>query len=165
MVIAWQFLLGKDSSRHREAIMKRPRLRPRGPGRGKAVQLFTWGPFDFHVTWALALAENSAKYQPQRCWPNPAWVGPNIDIDEEHIEQSDPGRPVLFATLVLDGRPAHLLIDGNHRVLKALRHRLEVQAIYLDLADTLKILQGPVHEIEQMRREGQRLGLLHASRV
>jgi hypothetical protein len=149
---------------YQEAIMKRPKWRPRGPGHGKPVQIFTWGPFDFHVGRALALAENAAKYQPRRCWPNPAWVGPDIDIDEEHIEQSDPSRPVLFATVILQGRPVQLLIDGNHRVLKALRHRLEVLTIHLDLADTLKVMQGPAREIEQMRLDGNRLGLLHGNR-
>jgi hypothetical protein len=144
--------------------MTRPKLRPRGPGHGQPVQIFTWGPFDFHVNGALALAADADKYQPQRCRPNPAWVGRNIDIDEEHVEASDTSRPVLFATIIQDGRPTHLLIDGNHRVLKALRHRSEVRTIHLDLADTLKVMQGPAREVEQMRRDGQRLGLLSPGR-
>jgi hypothetical protein len=146
------------------ALMTRPKRRPRGPGHGEPVQLFTWGAFDFHVNEALTLAANAAKYQPRRCRPARAWVGRDVHIDEEHVEASDTSRPVLFATIIRDGRPASLLIDGNHRVLKALRHRDEVRAIHLDLADTLAVMQGPAGEVEQMRRDGQRLGLLPAGR-
>src|SRR5690242_14668570 len=96
----------------KETSMKK-RMRPREPGPGRAVQLFTYGPFEFHVTRALALADNPTKYQPRLCWPNPEWVGPFIDIDEQHIEEADLGKPVVFATLITTGRPWHLLIDGN----------------------------------------------------
>jgi hypothetical protein len=143
-------------------LMTRPEGRPRCPGHGEPVQLFTWGPFDFHVNRALGLAANADKYQPRRCRPSRAWVGRDVHIDEEHVEASDTTRPVLFATIIQDGRPSALLIDGNHRVLKALRHRGEVRAIHLDLADTLAVMQGPDGAVEQMRRDGQRLGLLPA---
>jgi hypothetical protein len=144
--------------------MTRPKRGPRGPGHGEAVQLFIWGPFDFHVTRALTLAANADKYQPRRCRPSRAWVGRDVNIDEEHVEASDTSRPVLFATIIQDGRPTPLLIDGNHRVLKALRHRDEVRAIHLDLADTLAVMQGPAREVEQMRHDGRRLGLLPPNR-
>jgi hypothetical protein len=48
---------------------------------------------------------------------------------------------VLFATLVTDGRAWQLLIDGDQRVPKALRHGFAVEAIALDLANTLKVIR------------------------
>jgi len=139
--------------------MKRTKGRPRDGGR-RPVQVFTCGPFTFHVDRALALAGNAEKYRPQKRWPNPAWVGPFIEVNEERIEEADLSRPVLFATLLTDGRPWRLLIDGNHRVLKAVRHGAQVEAIQLDLADTLRVVQGPAHLIERMRRDGAQLRLL-----
>jgi hypothetical protein len=139
--------------------MKRPRIRPHGRGPGRSIQVFTCGPFEFLIDKASKLAAGG-KYSPERRWPNPEWVGPFIEIDENYIEQADLGKPVLFATLITDGRPWPLLIDGNHRALKALRHGLAVEAITLDLTDTFKVMRGPAHAIEEMRRDGARLGLL-----
>jgi hypothetical protein len=133
---------------------------PSRPGPRRPVQVFTCGPFEFRIDKALKLAADGAKYRPERRWPSPEWVGPFIDIDEDYIEQADLAKPILFATLVEDGRPWRLLIDGNHRVLKALRHGAAVEAITLDLADTLKVVRGPAHAVEGMRRDGERLGLL-----
>jgi hypothetical protein len=142
-----------------EVVMKRSRMRPHGPRPGRPVQVFTCGPFEFHVDKAQRLAA-AEKYRPERRMPNPEWVNPFIDIDEGHVEETNLVQPVLFATLITDGQPWHLLIDGNHRVLKALRHGVAVQAITLDLMDTLKIVRGSHHAVEQMRRDGERLGLL-----
>jgi hypothetical protein len=148
-----------------EGIMKKSKPRPRGSGRGRPVQVFSCGPFEFHVTKALALAGNSAKYRPERRWPDPQWVGPFIDVNEAYVDQADLTRPVLFVTLITDGRPWHLLIDGNHRVLKALRYRVPVEVIDLDLADTLKVIRGPAHALAKMRHDGERLGLLPGTPV
>ncbi len=136
--------------------MKRPRMVPRPPGKGGTVQLFTYGPLEFDVTRAAELAKKYTRRprQPQEM------VGPNIEINPEHVEQSDPGQPVLFATLVMDGHPWELLIDGNHRILKALRYHSPVQAVVLELKGTLKVLSGPPAMIDQMRVIGGRLGLL-----
>jgi hypothetical protein len=139
--------------------MKRSRMRSRGRKSNRAVQVFTYGPFEFPIDKALKLAA-SGKYRPEQRWPNPEWVGPFIEIDEEYVEQVDLGKPVLFAAVVTDGRVWQLLIDGNHRVLKALRHGVAVETITLDLADALKLVRGPHHAVEQMRRDGDRLGLL-----
>ena len=140
--------------------MKKPKLRPRRPGPRRPEQVFTCGPFEFQVNKALTLAAKGDKYPPERRWPSPEWVGPFIEIDVDYIEQADLSRPVLFATLVTDGQPWRVLIDGNHRVLKALRHGVSINAVQLDLADTLKVVRGPARAIEEMRREGARLGLL-----
>jgi hypothetical protein len=137
--------------------MKKSRMRPRGPGPSRPVQVFTCGPFEFNVTRAQALA---VRYRPERQSANPEWVGPYIEINEDYVEQADLSKPILFATLITDGRPWRLLIDGNHRVIKAVRHDLPVETICLDLADTFKVIRGPAHALEQMRRDGACLGLL-----
>jgi hypothetical protein len=127
---------------------------------GRGVQYFTYGPFQFNVNKALVLAANPQKYRPEWRHPTPDWIGPLIDIDPAAVEHSDLAKPVLFATLVLDGAPWPVLIDGNHRVAKALRHQAAVKSVTLDLGDTLKVLSGDPHAIEQMRRDGRQLGLL-----
>jgi hypothetical protein len=139
--------------------VKKSRMKRRAPTPRRPIQIFSCGPFEFHVGKALTLAAGG-KYRPERRWPSPEWVGPFIEVNESYIEQADVSKPVLFTTLVTDGRPWHLLIDGNHRVLKALRHGVSVEAITLDLADTLKVVRGSPHLIEQMRRDGTHLGLL-----
>src|SRR5712692_2952402 len=100
--------------------MKKMRIRPQRPRAAGPVEVFDWGPLHFHVDRAKALLTDTAKYRPELCWPAPDWVGPNIEINEAHLEESDLTRPVIFATVVLDGRPWRVLIDGNHRVIKAL---------------------------------------------
>src|SRR5438067_1876012 len=135
--------------------MKKSRRKP-GRAAGRApVQFFTYGPLEFNVNKAVGLAADAAKYPPQTHWPAREWVGPYIDIDEGHIERADLAKPVIFATFIRDGYPSRVLIDGNHRVLKALNHRLPVSAVVLDLEDTFKIMKGPGPMIEQMRRDAQ----------
>ena len=48
----------------------------------------------------LAIA-NGGKYKVERRWPDPEWVGPFIEINEQYIEQADVTKPVLFATIML----------------------------------------------------------------
>jgi hypothetical protein len=132
---------------------------------GPAGEVFTLGPWEFNVSRARLLAADRRKYRPRTCRPGPDWVGPNIDIDPRQVERSDLRKPVLFATVVWHGRPERVLIDGNHRAVKALRHQVDVRAITLDLEDTLKVLRAPGHTLEQMRQEGQRLGLLRPPAV
>ena len=85
--------------------MMKPNLRSRRPGPGRSVQVFTCGPFEFHVNKAQALAAKGDKYAPERRWPSPEWVGPFIEIDADYIEQADLSKPVLFVTLITDGQP------------------------------------------------------------
>jgi hypothetical protein len=130
-----------------------------------AIQFFAFGPWEFNVTRAQILARNMCKYRVEQCRPAPDWVGPNIELNEGHVERCDPHRPVLFATVIHEGRPWRLLIDGNHRVARALRRQEEVSRIVLDLEDTLKVLRGPDDTVPQMRNQGQQLGLLPTASV
>ena len=139
--------------------MKKPRTTPLRARPRRPAQVFTCGPFEFLVGKALTLAAGD-KYHAERRWPSPEWVGPFLDIDADYIEEADLSKPVVFATLITEGRPWRVLIDGNHRVLKALRHGVSVEAIQLDLADTLKIVRGPAAAVERLRCEGADLGLL-----
>ena len=124
------------------------------------MQYFTYGPLEFNVNRALVLAANPKKYRPEARRPTADMVGPHIEVNERAIEQSDVGKPVVFVTLVMEGEPWQLLIDGNHRVLKALRQQTDIKAVVLDLEDTLKVMRGPEPMIQQMKWHGQRLGLL-----
>jgi hypothetical protein len=83
-----------------------------------------------------------------------------MDIDQEHVKQTDLRKPLIFATVVQDGQAWPLLIDGHHRAVNALHRQRTVPTITLNLADTLRILKAPDHFIQEMRFEGQRMGLL-----
>src|SRR6185437_975898 len=91
-----------------------------GGGGGRDVQFFDYGPWRFNINKAMALAHNHGKYSPQMRRPTPDWIGPFIDIDFGHVEHAHPAQPVIFATVVRYGRPERLLIDGNHRAIKAM---------------------------------------------
>jgi hypothetical protein len=142
--------------------MKRSHIGPRLPEPRGPVQYFSYGPWEFNVDRGLRLAGNTRKYQPVARWPSPEWIGPGIDIDPASVEAGDLNEPVIFATVVRHGRAFPLLIDGNHRVVKALRYQVPVLVITLDLEDSLKLL--PARYAEPMRREGQGLGLLKGGR-
>jgi hypothetical protein len=128
--------------------------------RPNAVQYFAYGSWEFNIQRAAILAMDCRKYKPKMCQPMPDWVGPGIDIDEEHIGRTDLSKPLIFATVVKDGQAWPLLIDGHHRALNALNRQRTMRTITLDLADTLKILKAPEHFLQEMRFEGRRLGLL-----
>jgi hypothetical protein len=130
--------------------------------RSNAVQYFRYGPLEFNVNRAAILAANRKKYHPQLRRPDPEWIGPGIDIDPRHVGRADGTRPVIFVTFPLPGHPPALLIDGNHRVARALNQGKDVRAVVLDLEDTLRIVSGPEHVIGQLREEGRRLGLIAA---
>ena len=142
--------------------MKRAKrkLRPHSGDRGRGVQFFDYGPWRFNINKATALARDRRKYQPQLQRPMPDWIGPYIDIDFAHVEHADPSQPVIFATVVRYGRPERLLIDGNHRAIKAMGAQTEVPVVTLDLEDTLKVLSAPGTWAQQMREDGVKLGLL-----
>jgi hypothetical protein len=140
--------------------MKRAKKKPRRHGGHGAVQFFDCGPWRFNVTKALRLASNRAKYSPVIRRPTPDWIGPFIEVDASYAERSDSNAPVLFATVIQHGQPWRLLIDGNHRVVKALQQQTEVAVLALDLGDTLQVLSAPPAMIELMKRDGRSLGLL-----
>jgi hypothetical protein len=142
--------------------MKRTKHKPRphGGDRAGGTQFFDYGPWRFNINKATALARDRRKYEPQMRRPTPDWIGPYIDIDFAHVEHADPREPVIFATVVRYGRPERLLIDGNHRAVKAMRAQMEVPVVTLDLEDTLKVLTASGQWVQQMKDDGARLGLL-----
>ena len=140
--------------------MKWSRMSREMPAKPNAVQYFVFGPWEFNIQKAAILAMDCRKYKPMTCQPSPEWVGPNIDIDQEHVGHTDLRKPLIFATVVKDGQAWPLLIDGHHRAVNALHRQRTVPTITLNLADTLRILKAPDHFIQEMRFEGQRMGLL-----
>ena len=140
--------------------MKKTKRKPHVRPRGGVVQYFEYGPFRFNVNKAIALAADRRKYPLLMRRPSPDWIGPGIEIDAHHVDDADLTQQVIFATLVQNGQSWPLLIDGNHRVAKALRQQAPIPVVTLDLADTLKVMAGPLPMVQQMKREGARLGLI-----
>jgi hypothetical protein len=125
---------------------------PRRPVRD-AEQYFSYGPLQFHIGAASRLAANRAKYKPSRRRPRRDWLVENISINPSQVDRCELDRPVLMASIVLDGAPLQFVIDGNHRVMRALRDGVEIEVIVLDYDDTLKVVSGPPSLLAQMRRE------------
>jgi hypothetical protein len=140
--------------------MKRDKRKARPHRSGAPLQFFDCGPWRFNINKALRLAANRQKYQVEMRRPTADWIGPFIDIDANHLARAESSQPVIFATIVQHGQPARLLIDGNHRVVQALRQPKDVPVVTLDLEDTLKVMTAASGLVEQMRREGVRLGLI-----
>ena len=109
---------------------------PRHPA-GKPQQWFTLRPWVFDVTFAGVLLR--AAPRPPVPIPVEAWarayglardpgswrlavslIGPGPDFSPGYAMTTDPGEPVILATLAgAGGEPTPLLIDGCHRLYKA----------------------------------------------
>jgi hypothetical protein len=137
---------------------------PPRPPAGKPQQWFVLRPWVFDVTLAGVLLR--AAPRPPVPIPVDAWarayglardpaigrhaislIGPGPDFSPEYAMTTDPGEPVILATLAgPGGEPAGpLLIDGCHRLYKAaVTGRAEIPALVLTAAETLLIRSDAV---------------------
>ena len=137
---------------------------PPRPPAGKPQQWFVLRPWVFDVTLAGVLLR--AAPRPPVPIPVAAWarayglardpgsgrhaislIGPGPDFSPEYAMTTDPGEPVILATLTgPGGEPAGpLLIDGCHRLYKAaVTGRAEIPAFVLTTAETLLIRSDAV---------------------
>jgi hypothetical protein len=145
--------------------MTKSKRKPRFLKRGGAVQFFDYGPLRFNINKAMALAADHGKYPIRMQRPTPDWIGPGIEIDSRYVNAADLTKPVIFAILVQNGQQWSVLIDGNHRVARALQEQASLPIVTLDLVDTLKVMTGQVPMIQQMKREGIQLGLIFEEAV
>ena len=137
---------------------------PPRPRAGKPQQWFVLRPWVFDVTLAGALLR--AAPRPPVPVPVEAWaraygldrdpdtgrhaislIGPGPDFSPDYAMTTDPGEPVILATLTdASGEPAGpLLIDGCHRLYKAaVTGRAEIPAFVLTADETLLIRSDAV---------------------
>jgi hypothetical protein len=136
---------------------------PPRPPAGKPQQWFILRPWLFDVTMARALVR--AVPRPPVPVPVAAWarayglardpaigrhaislIGPGPDFSPQYAMTTDPGEPVILATLTgVGGEQAPLLIDGCHRLYKAAVTGLsEIPAFVLTAAETLLIRSDAV---------------------
>lgn len=96
---------------------------------------------------------------------NPAWFGFHR-INEEYAMTTDTEKPVLIATITIDGQLFHLMIDGNHRHFKA--HKLGIETIkarVFSVAETFDFLQvWNEAQLRRMKKSARELGLLPKKR-
>jgi hypothetical protein len=125
-----------------------------------AIQRFLYGKWVFNIDKAQTLL----KEHPRDAEPTPAadWaahyhlhrLAPDYDgtpwcpifgpdqthFNAEHALQTDLDEPVIIATLEFEGSPAILLIDGVHRMYRAMTEgRAALPAHTLTAAETTKI--------------------------
>ncbi len=91
----------------------------------------------FDLTKARLLSQD-AKYSPKTAKPKASWLAPFINIADCSVV--DLSQVVLFATLLYEVKPMHLLIEGNELVKWPLEHDTEVTFKILDLPDTTKVM-------------------------
>jgi hypothetical protein len=136
---------------------------PPRPPAGKPQQRFTLRPWVFDVTLAGMLLR--AAPRPTVPIPVEAWarayglirepaigrhaislISPGPDFSPDYAMTTDPGEPVILATLAdAGGQPTPLLIDGCHRLYKAAATgRAEIPAYVLTAAETLLIRSDAV---------------------
>ena len=136
---------------------------PPRPPAGKPQQWFVLRPWVFDVTLAGVLLR--AAPRPPVPVPVAAWarayglardpgsgrhaiplIGPGPDFNPDYAMTTDPGEPVILATLAgAGGELTPLLIDGCHRLYKAaVTGRAEIPAFVLTAAETLLIRSDAV---------------------
>lgn len=126
-----------------------------------AGEVFRYINIDYDVTRGEELAASTPVLNMA---PDKRWLTPMVHVDKTHAMTTDLARPVLFAKIVLEGEVYDILIDGHHRVYKALQDGAKtVPAHKLDLKDSLAIIRGPY--AQKMRSQVKKLGLLKASMI
>jgi len=83
--------------------------------------------------------------------PTREWILPMVRIDDATVAKANLDDPVLFASIVLDGRVYKILIDGNHRVARALKEGKQVKYRTLPIEKSIKLVDG--FGAAKMRRE------------
>ncbi|MGW3392160.1 hypothetical protein [Streptomyces cinereoruber] len=125
-----------------------------------ATQLFLYGAWVFNIDQAQILvkehprdvgltpvADWATAYQLDRLAPDydgarwcPVFGPDQSAFNAEHALQTDLNKPVIIATMEFDGCPAILLIDGVHRMYRAMTEgRATLPAYTLTTAETTRI--------------------------
>jgi len=101
-------------------------------------QDFIFGAMVFDVDKGL-----KAKAKEDTIDVDPGWSR-FIRVDKDHVDQTDLENPVLVATVFLEEKYYSILIDGHHRMAKAVKEKVkELPAMVLDFAQTMKIMSAP----------------------
>jgi len=110
----------------------------KGGGKEKPGESFVFGNMVFDIAKGSKLPGKRDSVQ-----VSPAWSR-LIKIDKKYANSTDLSNPVLLGTIFLDNHEVVLLIDGHHRMAKAVEEkRPKIPAILLDFDQTMKIMSGP----------------------
>lgn len=139
-----------------------PPPRPAAPAGDRWPQWFIFGPWLFDIRAAMRLlsrAPRPAQPLPVTLWaraygliPGPGasphsipLLGPGPGFDRDYALTTDLTKPVIIATVPVNGGPpAALLIDGTHRLYKAtVQGRTHLPSLVLTEAETLAIRRRP----------------------
>ena len=127
-----------------------------------ALRLYAGETFDYiGIRYDVTKAKELVAGRPTETdKPTKAWIMPMVYVDKKHAMTTDLNEPVIFAKIVLDGQVYDFLIDGHHRVSRAIEEGKSVQIQKLTLKESLDIASGPA--AAKIKREAKKLGLLKA---
>jgi hypothetical protein len=118
-------------------------------------ELFQYLHLCFDVRKAKQLAQN---YSIKQTKPRPGWILPGIEVNEDALDDLDMEEPIIFASLLFEERPTHLLIDGADKVSRAMRDAVLIKFVILNLKDSLEIASGCVATLDAMKVKGLKQG-------
>jgi hypothetical protein len=120
-------------------------------------QTFQYFGFHFDVDKALKLV---TKYPVEMITPTQEMMGTFLEVDKDYAMGRDLSKPILFATVLVENKQYNILIDGHHRLYKALAEKVkQIPSITLNLKDTLTIM-FPNKITAKMKQEAKKLKLL-----
>jgi len=103
----------------------------------------------FNLSFDIDKAERLTKgHRAKKEMPERGWMLPMVNVDDEHAMKTDLSRPVIFATVVSGGKESMMLIDGYHRIHKALKEHEQVFYVVLTLDETKQIVSGPTKALQ-----------------
>ena len=101
-------------------------------------EIFTFGQIYFNVTKAEKISNEN---EITTVKPDSRY-SPLIRVDEEYSKGTDTNKPIIFATILIDGKENAILIDGHHRNRKAVSLNMEeIPAKVLSLKQTMMIIE------------------------
>lgn len=106
------------------------------PQEMRSYETFTYFNLFFDVGKALEFAKN---YAPKNRKPKYNFALPMVRTDDDYYMKTDIKSPLIFAYVKVKNVEGYILIDGHHRLRKALELKKWVKCIYLSKKDSLKV--------------------------
>src|ERR1035437_10129918 len=125
----------------------------------KPAEVFHFLGIKFNIDDAIELTKDLS---PTLFQPEPKWIMWGVGFEQELLDRVDLSKPVIFGSIFLDGKIQTMLIDGNHRVRKALSMEKvpNLPVLVLSFENTMKIIMKPyTPPIKKMMKDAKKAGI------